>query len=248
MRLEKLIQAKYNELSQNELYIWNYILHHKLECENISIHGLAQHCNVSHTTIMRFVRKLGFHGYSEFKYYLRWSDKEEAFGADEIDTCYREYINNLDMIRDRDCSDMFELMDQARRVFVFGTGDLQKNIAREMKRTFSLVNKLMHVIEGYDEIRMASKYATADDLFILISLSGENKLMKNVISWLQEKNIKIVSFTKNKPNTLARASDVNISLTAHKVVTRHKEEDITVVAQFFMVTEVLFLKYLEYLE
>lgn len=248
MKLEQLIQEKYNELSQNELYIWNYILHHKDECENISIQGLAHHCNVSHTTIMRFVRKLGFHGYSEFKYFLRWNDKEEAFGSDEIDICYQEYINNLNMIRDRDCSDIFDMIEQAGRIFVFGTGQLQKNIAREMKRTFSLVNKIMHVIEGYDEVIMTSGYASTDDLFILISLSGENKIMTNVVSELKKKGVRIFSITQNKSNSLAHASDLNLPLTAHKVSTRQREEDITAVAQFFVVMEVLFLKYLEYLE
>ncbi|MDY4308061.1 hypothetical protein SNF32_15765 [Enterococcus mundtii] len=37
----------------------------------MSINELAKQCNVSRTTIMRFCQKLGFDGFSEFKYHLK---------------------------------------------------------------------------------------------------------------------------------------------------------------------------------
>ena len=37
MRLESLIKENYEKLNENDLYIWNYILHHKKECQTMSI-------------------------------------------------------------------------------------------------------------------------------------------------------------------------------------------------------------------
>ena len=69
--LEDLVKEKYHELNENELYIWQYILHHKKETQKMSIQELAQRCNVSRTSILRFAQKLGLDGFSELKVYLK---------------------------------------------------------------------------------------------------------------------------------------------------------------------------------
>ena len=32
MRLEELVNKNYQSLNDNDLYIWNYIIHHKKDC------------------------------------------------------------------------------------------------------------------------------------------------------------------------------------------------------------------------
>lgn len=54
MRLEELVNKNYQSLNENDLYIWNYIIHHRKECERLSIDDLASKCNVSRSTILRF--------------------------------------------------------------------------------------------------------------------------------------------------------------------------------------------------
>ena len=72
MTLDKLVEDNYHQLNENDLYIWQYILHHKRECQRISIKDLARNCNVSHTSILRFTKKLGLEGFSELKVHLKW--------------------------------------------------------------------------------------------------------------------------------------------------------------------------------
>ena len=45
MSLDKLVESNYAQLNEIDLYIWQYILHHKRECQKISIHELAHECN-----------------------------------------------------------------------------------------------------------------------------------------------------------------------------------------------------------
>ena len=73
MTLDELVESHYDELNENDLYIWQYIFHHKTECQKMSIQQLAHACNVSHTSIIRFTKKIGLDGYSELKVYLKWS-------------------------------------------------------------------------------------------------------------------------------------------------------------------------------
>lgn len=42
MTLDKLVEDNYHQLNENDLYIWQYILHHKRECQRISIKDLAR--------------------------------------------------------------------------------------------------------------------------------------------------------------------------------------------------------------
>lgn len=52
MKLDELVDKYYTDLNLNDLYIWRYILGHKKACENMSISELAEHCNVSKTSIL----------------------------------------------------------------------------------------------------------------------------------------------------------------------------------------------------
>lgn len=42
MRLEELVNQNYQQLNDNDLYIWKYISSHKKECERLSIEQLAK--------------------------------------------------------------------------------------------------------------------------------------------------------------------------------------------------------------
>ena len=75
--MEELIQKKFDILNENDLQIWAYIVRHKEQCKQTSIQQLAVFCHVSHTTILRFAKKLGFSGYSEMRSFLKWEDKAE---------------------------------------------------------------------------------------------------------------------------------------------------------------------------
>ena len=79
MRLEELVNKHYDKLNHSDLYIWKYIFNHKKDCCNLTIDELANRCNVSRTTILRFAQKLSLKGYSELKIYLKWESEDKEF-------------------------------------------------------------------------------------------------------------------------------------------------------------------------
>ena len=64
-------------LSTKELDILQYVHDHSDNISSISIQQFANELNYSTSTILRFCRKLGFSGFSEFKYFLKSSDNED---------------------------------------------------------------------------------------------------------------------------------------------------------------------------
>lgn len=59
---------KYNTLSEAERYLFKYIYNHLEEVTNMSIVKLSENANVSTATIIRLMKKIGYEGYTDFKY------------------------------------------------------------------------------------------------------------------------------------------------------------------------------------
>ena len=71
MTLEELVNSKLDKLNPTDLIVWRYIYAHKKECCYISIYDIADNCNVSRTTVLRFAKKLGLDGFSDLKMMLK---------------------------------------------------------------------------------------------------------------------------------------------------------------------------------
>lgn len=102
MKLEELVNNNYNKLNENDLYILKYILNNKKKCCDLGINEIAKKCNVSRTTILRFVQKLGFKGYSEFRVYLKWQEEENNYNeSDYMEKLYSDLNENIKFIKEK---------------------------------------------------------------------------------------------------------------------------------------------------
>lgn len=248
MLLDKLVEDHYHELNENDLYIWQYILHHKRECQKMSIQELAHSCNVSHTSILRFSKKIGLEGYSELKIHLKWDLTQKSnFEPKIMDDTYHEIISTMEMMKNRDLSNILEMIDKAKRVFVYGTGVVQKNMAEELRRIFLYTNKVFHLVGDGTEIDTVLNNVNKDDLFIIISLSGDNEIGASLAHALKGLHVPSVGISKNSSNLLSKYCDdmIMFGYDAFKV----GQSDISYgsTANFFIISDFLFLKYLEYL-
>ena len=68
-----------------------------------------------------------------------------------------------------------EMIEKAERVFVYGTGVVQANMAGELRRVFLYTNKVFHAVGNGTEIDTILNNVTKNDLFITLSLSGDNE-------------------------------------------------------------------------
>jgi len=94
--LQDRITTFQSRLTENDFLIWSYITNHKKNSLTMSINELAKQCNVSRTTIMRFCQKLGFDGFSEFKYHLKNELTQENVRLSEFEEeiIGKSYPNN----------------------------------------------------------------------------------------------------------------------------------------------------------
>ena len=205
MTLETLVYDNYKNLNENDKYIWSYILNNKKDCESMSIQQLASKCNVSHTTILRFAQKLGLNGYSELKFYLKMENKKtHKFEKCEILNLSDEIKKTIDTLIKTDFLPLCKVLDESEKIYAFGSGELQNNAIKELKRNFLPIGKLVNVIEGDEEMDIITNLMTENDMIFFMSLSGENKRVNYFAQKLKEKGTRIVSITQSGNNTLSK--------------------------------------------
>lgn len=248
MKLETLIEQNYHKLSENDLYIWEYIRTHPAVCRNISIDALSRACNISHTTILRFTRKLGLNGFSELKVILKWQENEEqpvGFAHDEIVRTVQDYQQTMEYIAMIDLTDLFTLLDQANKIYVYGSGAVQRLAALDLKQKFFHCNKLMQTIEGEEELKKLVYWMEKSDVMIFISLSGNNSFINQIAEQLKHKERTIVSICRVQSNRLIYLSDINIPFFTHPIQS-NTAVTLWPINMIYQINEFLMLRYLEF--
>lgn len=247
MSLEEMIDSHYEELNENDLYIWQYIYHHKMECQKMSIQDLAHACNVSHTSIIRFAKKLGMDGYSELKVAIKWSlHRPSTFDHHILTQCAGEMRETIDQMVYGDFESILASIDQAKRVFLYPTGEVQYHVAQEMKREFAYRGRIMHLIEGDTELDAVLNRADKNDVFMIISLSGDNETAVTLAKVLEKMHIRSIGIARDNGNLLSKYCDAFIGIKTSYFDTGFYDKRFTCTAQYFLVVELLFLAYLEY--
>jgi len=246
MKLDELINKYSDNLNENDFMIWDYISNHRKECEKLVIDQLAYKCNVSRTTILRFAQKLGLKGYSELKLYLKLENQEAKENTSDMDKVCETYYNVINSIKQKDCTEIFEKIDSARNIYVYGIGMVQSSVKKELKRVFMASGKILYDLGGYKEAEFCLNNVTSDDLFIIISVSGENEFVNDFASKLKVKGIPIISITKLKENNLSKISDYNLYISAVTFDNKINNVKYDSITSYFILVEMLFFKYVEY--
>ena len=206
MLLEDLVNNNLSKLNPTDLIVWRYIYAHKKECCYISIYDIdiADACNVSRTTVLRFAKKLGLDGFSDLKMMLKmqisqaWEKPSVDIAQASINLCQKvgEEVAKQDFTR------INKLLYNAKRIFIYSSGHVQKNVGNELLRLFVNCNVYMYEIKGSDEFRITLHHATKDDLFIIVSLTGESERVVEFAQKLHAQGIPLISFTHLKSNKL----------------------------------------------
>lgn len=245
MKIQELVNRYYDTLNENDIHIWEYILAHKKECENLTIDELASRCYVSRTTVMRFAQRIGLKGYSELKSYLRMSNRQEPQEQIGFEMFYNRYAQFMEYLKEQDMAKVLEMISNANRLYVYGTGIVQSSAASEMKRVFLEEGKLFYVIHNRHELSVFEKNIFQGDLVTIISFSGENKRALEFARNLKAKNVSILSITSRKSNTLSRLADESFYVDAPRMTnTQGGIHD--GLAGFFLFVDLLMVKYIEY--
>lgn len=244
MQLEELVYKNYSSLNSTDLFIWKYISLNKKDSSTQTIDELALNCNVSRTTITRFVRKLGLKGYSEFKVLLSWEVKEKDILSDEAYyTACDSIIHFIESQREKDYDKICKMIYESTHVYVYGSGDIQSSVAKQIKRMFLSCQEKIYDFGGTTFDKSFYNMVGANDVVILISLSGSSEKIISIARNLKLRGCKIIAITELKDNELSNISDEVMYISAAKIDILELHPSYQMTMLYFVLAELLFIKY-----
>ena len=246
MTLSELVSNNYDTLNENDFYIYQYIVHHQKEVQKMTIYELAEQCNISHTSILRFAKKLGLDGFGELKVYLKWElNRKKSFDRNKVSLIVGEYNDIINDLLHKDMEELLEKIHNAKRVYIYATEQAQYQVAQEMKREFIHSGKLMVVVDGLAELDFLLMQALKDDFFIILSQFGDNESAVCLAKALKNLKIPSLGIALTYKSELAKYADYYIGYKTEWIQVG-KEEQYHCSVPLFLIANMLFIKYIEF--
>ncbi|MFR2690017.1 MAG: MurR/RpiR family transcriptional regulator, partial [Enterococcus faecium] len=167
MELEKLIHQHAEKLSELDRGILNFILSDPSLIQNLKITDLAERLYVSKSSIMRTTKKLGFSGYSEFKYFLRHvTNKENGLRTKEdiFEKQLEDIQQTLHYMKAVNLKPILQCLDRSKMIYCYATGFSQKKVIDEFYKMMLGIGKRVMVLPNKTEFDMAMPLITLEDM------------------------------------------------------------------------------------
>lgn len=204
--LHELINKYAEFLTDNDYHILSYVEKEPERVANMTIMEFSQQCNMSKSSILRMTKKLGFSGYSEFKYYLKESSAKNDSSGNVFELSENDIKRTVQLFDNQDKQPIYSLIDEAETIYAYGTGWGQQNALQELSRYLLSMDKRVYLIPSLRELQVASKNMSSDDLVIIASLSGDLDEVSSDLKKISHQGVPTLSITSFKNNHLAELS------------------------------------------
>lgn len=211
------IVSSFNEL---EMSIYNCIIKNKTRISHMKIKDLADEAHVSTATILRFCKKLGCEGYSEFKLrYKEYLQQTALLLTDSEETTVKGFLTRIDSKEFQDSLDeAFSILKDSQRIILIGIGT-SGILAQYGARFFSNVGRFsLYVDDPYLPILQD---LSEDTVTIALSESGNTQQTINLAMQLKERGSLLLSITNHPGSTLDRISDYSITYHVPEILVNH---------------------------
>ena len=237
MDLISKIQMSRSTLTANEKKACDAIIGDMMLVQQKSLAEVSEAIGVTKTSILRFCQKLGYSGYSQFKYDLiRYvnenSSTEDSNPITAVESLYGNAISLIHhSVSDEDMRRLAESIIHARRIYIVG---VINSFVSAMQLRYAL---LMYgidatLISGYDELHAVDMCVGSDDLIIVYSVSANGKLLKMVEDIVEQDQCHTALITMNPSSSFKETADHYIVLPKAGTPQNSLLQDIPIVSVF----------------
>lgn len=237
--IKKLILSLKENMTQKENEIAEYILKNMNEILKMTSGELAIKIGVGQSSVIKFIKKIGFNKYGEFKIQLSkelenekiYKVKEiihsQIYIDDSLENIATKTLNEVNRALERTVGNIdynyfenvIEVIRKSKKILIIGSG-MSSIVARDLEMKFMKIK--IEAIHYESPHMQLMKLATMDseDLVIAISHRGETEDVIDVVKKAKKKNIKIISITSIEKNTVASLSDYNLKIISDENIFR----------------------------
>ena len=216
------IRTNYHRLSPAQKGIADYVLANTKEVVYLTITDLAEKCSVSETTILRFLNKINLTSYQVFRVGIAQHEANGAkdFTASEIsqednaDEIIKKIISSTttavndisNILSSKTVDKCTSMILNAERVYIYGNGS-SAYIAGDFHHKLLRMGISSSTDDNDHMISISSNHAKKNDLFILVSHSGETKTILSCAKQAKTNGAKTISLTSYANSSLSQVSN-----------------------------------------
>ena len=218
-----IINSYYNSLAKTEKIIASYVLKNFEQTKNMQVNQIAETLDVSESSVLRFIKKLGYEGFKEFKFYCSIFEESNPSNKpfDEfspeinelkpiLEANIRSNINNLKIISDFIDYDVLEAIIQLfisyRKIYIVGNG-YSSMIARYLYHLLFTAKKEINLsTEAFDTQQFTYK-VDKDSFVFFISQKGNNSDDLHFANFAKKKGATTACLTRIANNPLSELVD-----------------------------------------
>lgn len=216
-----IIDLHFEELTELEQEIARYFLQAETIQDDLSSQQVTQKLHISQAALTRFAKKCGFTGYREFVFqYQHQSSKADTHSHKHsplTKRVLRSYSimreQTQDLIDEEQLERVAQLIDDAERVYFFGTGS-SGLIAREMKLRFMRLGVVCEALTDQDGFAWTTSIMDENCLVLGFSLSGTTQSVLDSLLDAKEMGAKTILFT-SAPNKNSQAYTETVLVASH---------------------------------
>lgn len=208
------IQNHYDDLSSTEQLVIDYILNNG-DFLNLKMKVIQKSLHVSAPTIVRAIKKLSYRSFTDFKYALANSEKQEsALNSEEsykilISTFSSDFSRTIAMMDKDKLYAIASVVLQSRRIFCMAMGS-SVSVVNSLNRKLKQFGLWSNNYTEAAPFRDIADVATKDDCLLIFSLSGkEEQILASVVE-NKTNGVTIISVTGFSNNPLANLSDISL--------------------------------------
>ena len=216
-----IIDLHFEELTELEQEIARYFLQAETIQDDLSSQQVTQKLHISQAALTRFAKKCGFTGYREFVFqYQHQASKQDTHSHKHsplTKRVLRSYSimreQTQDLIDEEQLERVAQLIDDAERVYFFGTGS-SGLIAREMKLRFMRLGVVCEALTDQDGFAWTTSIMDENCLVLGFSLSGTTQSVLDSLLDAKEMGAKTILFT-SAPNKNSQAYTETVLVASH---------------------------------
>lgn len=220
------IHSKYNNLTNTEKKVADYVLENTRSVVYMSITDLADACDVGESSVFRFCKSLSYKGYQEFKIALAHSitveneipqltdqilmdDNIEMVASKVLATNVSALNETYNLIDIQQISKAIDYLVNAERILFFGVGSSLITALEAKNKFMRITNKTECSMDSHLQM-MSAALMSNQDVAVIISYSGSTKDSIEVARKAKERGAKIISITRFVKSPLTSYSDLTL--------------------------------------
>lgn len=256
MTIQGAISKLELSLTENEKKIVDYIVKNGNKISMMNSTELSNAIGTSQSSIIKFVKKMGFHSFTDFKVQIR----EDFINQEQMDSLKSQNVSLADPLEDvigaiysesmESLSQTYRNLDQnliktciekiekAERIYICGKG-ASFLPAQDLASKLVKFGMTVLCMSDLETVELTAKSSKKTDLYIFFSFSGETEELLRIMQQAKKGGVYTVVITKNLMSPLSSGADLCIEIVTNE--NKYRVASMSSRIAFFSIVDILFL-------